>query len=832
MTSRINNFFRFSAVLTALCVVGNVGAVVPQNPRSATKTNVAPQRADGVAVSRGDGGNADVSVVSRSAVRRATGTQARSGTNVVAGTGRSVARTGATQVERVPVSNARSAVAGVSRSATNARSATNMSKPGVSRASMARATAVFDDISKIGGGYSACRESYATCMDQFCAKANDTYRRCFCSARFMDFRDAEYAMDEAKTLLMQFEDNSLFAVDKTAAEVNAMYSATVGEAAIKKDTSAAAGILADINDLLTGKRKSNSSVSSGSYSSLGVLNLDFSTSADDIWSGGGAFDSVFMGGGQDMSQMEGQELYNAAHQQCARLAADSCSNAAVANMARSSYSIMITQDCNAYEKSVEAKREAVKNTVRQAERYLREARLEEYRAHNSADMNECVSKVRNAILQDTACGDNYQRCLDPTGAYVNAATGEAIYSQRLFQLTDVIKLAGMGDSSDDEWSTENDVLAQNPNFNTFLDSKRKFATTALDTCRDISEPVWEEFKRAALIEIAQAQDEKIEEVKSSCVSVMAQCYNKQSGDLKSFDDTTAKAAGAISAYAAREMCKDKVIACASLYGDTNGCSFDGNGKLTAGNNASVSGDSSAMDRCGLTALLDYVDAVDTVRVAEGCQTALESYIKDLCTPSTGDYTYPYGCRKMKLRDNSEASAKTFSYDTIEGSIKNYAINNCYNPANGLSDNATAEQRYVSLELQTRNTVQRAISDIETAMQDQLSSLCSSMDGYWVVGGNEEDDLLVTGEPLLKAFYSAVYAGERDTMAELGWGSCRENSTRTMCLAYNVGLGEDDTPVAAYNSATGECTFTESWYEQRCAWLGDGYYENGVCYLVK
>ena len=50
-------------------------------------------------------------------------------------------------------------------------------------------------------------------------------------------------------LLAQFEDNNLNAVDKTAAEVDAMYSATIGEAAIKNDTSAAQSVLNEIGDL-------------------------------------------------------------------------------------------------------------------------------------------------------------------------------------------------------------------------------------------------------------------------------------------------------------------------------------------------------------------------------------------------------------------------------------------------------------------------------------------------------------------------------------------------------------------------------------------------------
>ena len=105
-----------------------------------------------------------------------------------------------------------------------------------SRAGVARATAVFNDVTKIGGGYADCRDAYATCMDQICAAANDTYRRCFCSVRFTDFRETSERLDSALTMLAEFQDENLNAVDKTAAEVNAMYTATAGEKAIKKDT--------------------------------------------------------------------------------------------------------------------------------------------------------------------------------------------------------------------------------------------------------------------------------------------------------------------------------------------------------------------------------------------------------------------------------------------------------------------------------------------------------------------------------------------------------------------------------------------------------------------
>ena len=445
MFNRTNIFRCLIAVVTVMGAHNALSVQAP-NPRGASMTATNSRGTDSVTASR-------------------------------ATTNRTVARTADARASArgAVVSNALRGGATVGRSATtvrstNARGATNNTaarsavKPNTARASVARATAVFNDISKIGGGYAACRESYATCMDQFCANANDTYRRCYCSSRYAEFRNTEDALDQAQTLLMRFEDNNLNAVDKTAAEVGAMYSATVGESAIKNDTSAAAKMLDEIGDLLSGKKKTYTANTAST--SLGILSLDFSGDINDIWSDGGS--SIFSnGGGQNLSDLDGVELYNAANKQCMSIVADSCESSAVSNMARSSYSIMITQDCNAYQKNIDKRVEAVKQTVRTAEKYLREARLEEYRSHNSADVNECISRVRTALTADTACGANYKRCMDYTGAYINQTTGEPIYSPRLFQLTNIITLPGYTNSG-----ANMDVLGANPEFNKFLESKK------------------------------------------------------------------------------------------------------------------------------------------------------------------------------------------------------------------------------------------------------------------------------------------------------------------------------------------------------------------------
>ncbi|MCM1294351.1 MAG: hypothetical protein NC311_02210 [Muribaculaceae bacterium] len=818
MKFNTTNFCSVSVLVAAMGLATGAFASQAPNPRSGVAVVSAP-RSDATESRRASGNvvaSTSGTTVSRAATRRATtSTVARGTISAPAVVNATVSRSGRT-IRKAPsvsisspvrgsASVSRAASSNVVRSATaqNVGSSARSATSSVSRAGMARATAVFDDVSKMGTGYSTCRDAYATCMDQLCAKANDTYRRCFCSARFTEFRDTEAALDEAKTLLMQFEDNNLNAVDKTAAEVNAMYSATVGEAAIKKDTSAAQKTLNEIGELLSGKKKATSSTSSST--SLGILSLDFTADVDDIWSGDGS-DSLFgnLGGTVDLSQLEGAELYNQANAQCLKIVADSCGDKAVLNMAKSSYSILISQDCNAYEKKVESQRESVKQTVRTAEKYLREARLEEYRTHNSADVNECIAKVKNAITADTACGENYKKCLDYTGAYVDI-NGNAVPSQRLFELENLITLGGA--------SAGTDLLGQNPQFNSFLDEKRMFATTALDTCRDMADIVWTEFKRSALIEIAQAQDALIENTKSTCVATMKECYDTQSDGLKSFDDTTAQAAGALSAYAAKSMCQAKVTACASLYGDTDGCSFDGNGKLVTANDASGK-------RCGLTALLNYVDTVDSVRVAEGCATAIDNYVKDLCTPTAGTMGFPWNCRTKEMGNAGDVSFKAGANASVADNIRNFAVQNCSDPTAGTND-------YASLPLQTQTQVEKAINDIREQLEYQLMETCENLDGYWM-DGDEENDL--NGNPVkqLVAFYTTVYGNS--SSGDKNLGQCVENTTMLRCLAYNTD-SDGATPVASYDRTKDECTFTDAWYESQCNLLGNGYYENGVCYVA-
>lgn len=857
-------FYKFLLTLSVVLLAGNV-AVAEQapNPRSATqkaRDNRDVQTVSEKNISRStvrhvvpDVGRAESAVVGR------RGTSARTAVRkaVVPGKVPNTERGGASTARVVSTPLSRSAVRSavvVANGESGGRSsvAKKIRKAPLVRASVARATALFDDVSKIGGGYSECRDAYATCMDQFCGKANETYRRCFCSSRFTDFRNTEEALDQAKVLLQSFEDNNLNAVDKTAAEVGAMYTATVGEAAIKNDTSGAQSILNEIGDLLAGKRKTTTSAASSS-TSLGVLSLDFSTSVDDIWGGGDVFgdsgSSIFSsGGGQDVSGLEGEALYKAVDQQCRAMVAKNCESEAAFNMSKSSYGILITQDCNAYEKSLNSKREQVKATVRQAEKILRQARLEDYRAHNSQDVNECLDRVRSAMLVDTACGKGYRRCLDYTGAYINQQTGDPIYSQRLFQLTNLIKLDG----------ESSDVLTtQNSEFNKFLDSRKMFANQALDTCRDISDTVWTEFKRAALIEIAQAQDEKIEQVKGTCVSTMAECYDTNTNQLKETDTTKAQASGAAVAYAAKQMCEDKVIACASLYGDNSNCKFDGNGRLVD-ENGNV-----PADRCGLTELLAFVDMVDNVRIAEGCADALTNYVQTLCAPTAGDTgkSFPWGCRKLSLDGK----------DGVKEKIVDFAVRNCADPDNKGEITGTTDEKLNTLGEQAaevKETINRTLDSIRESISTMMRDECYAVKDDGVVVFDEtggtfaamaNPEVSISPTWLKNVFGStaelkqladtgiygyklimesgarngdSVTTSAQGSNRSLGYGVCTIPSVQQLCNMQNQlpNVGEG---AAKYDAEKRTCTLETDWYEYRCRIAG-GYYvgdeEKGNCYL--
>lgn len=715
-------------------------------------------------------------VVARPAVARsASAVSVRSGNKVVSGS--------------VNVSRAAVAKSGLVRSGTK-KSTTNVGKSALSRAGKARATAVFNDVSKIGGSYSSCHDAYATCMDQFCANANDTYRRCFCSDRFAEFRDASDNLDTALGMLADFQNNNLNAIDKTAAEVNAMYSSTAGEDTIKKDTSASQKMLDEIGDILSGKKTTNNM----SPASIGILDFGSLSDVGDIWSDSGV--SMFNSrSGDNISSLEGRALYQRAASQCAAITRDTCSGDTMFNLASSAYSILVTQDCNVFEKSINAKKENVMQVVRQAEKLLRDARLEEYRAHNSQDFNDCLSRVEEAITQDGACGPNYQQCLDYTNTYINS---DGTPKPTLFKLTSIAPVLSDGD-----------IVKMNSPYDNMLEKKKMFVTTALDTCRSLADDVWTEFKRNAIIRIAQAQDDIIENFKDSCVQKIKDCYITQDegADLTEGVVTDKKLdTSAGRAVYVRDACQADVMACAAMYGDADGCVY----------NRSTRKIEKARDgaNCGLNSLLAYVDMVDSARVAQGCENALIGYAKERCSgtgmkpdPITGlmvNETYPDGCTLHPITKTQ-----------IRAELLDHAKEYCaldWAGDSGLN----------------MDTVNRVIKNLFDELGLAWTKGCEDVGGVWMDAPTAIAETLTISDlnqEYYKKYYGATSAGTTlnsilaSIKGKLGdMGVCVNANGPQMC---------ENVSGDSKNWSGGQCTVDDNWYQQQCGLLG-GNFQNKVC----
>ena len=792
----IKNILKLSVI--ALAVPAIAFGAQQQNPRGSVAAKNTARSADAVS-------NASIRRSATSVIARSTAENNRKSRAVVTARPATVRTASVRSVRSVLPGN------GVARSASKSsvvRSGMKQKSGGanLSRAGVARATAVFNDVTKIGGGYANCRDAYATCMDQLCANANDTYRRCFCSDRFTEFRETSDNLDTALRMLAEFQDNNLQAVGLSAAEVDAMYNATEGEKAIKKDSTASGDLLQSITDILSGKKSAVKQQKT--TTSLGILDFSgFSSNNDDIF--GSSSSSLFGGDSSytDVSTLEGKELYDNAMKQCSEITREACGGDAMFNLARSAYSIMITQDCNAYEKNINAKKASVEETVRTARKYLMEARLEEQRSHNSADVNECLTKVDEAMRQPLACGPNFEKCMDYTGQYINPNTGEPIYSQALFGLNNLIVLNGTAD-----------VLAANPKFDKWLEDRKMFAETALDSCRDAG-IVWEEFKRSAIIQIAQAQDDRIQKIKDSCVTTVKECYDKQSGDLKSMDTTEREGTGAIVATTARGMCYDRVQACAALYGDPDGCVYDDASKKMTTKAGTCSGGQPC--KCGLQSLLTFVDTVDSVKVAEGCESVLSKYAHELC-PDIPEETdedgkvitekIPYGkClsgetkkSKAQIRAAMDNRRKVFCPSDLINSDESRTIG--------------GEDRFNT---DIMNTI---VKDIYDALGIAFTAGCEDLGGAWV---SSEESSAPAVEMLVQDFYTKYY-GRKVTKAgdfiemnleDTGWCISADRQNQCLDLGEEYTTGLDD---------NGSCKLTDFWFMDKCAELLNGQWEGGNC----
>lgn len=548
---------------------------------------------------------------------------------------------------------------------------------------MARA-AVASTSTSMGDGYNTCREAYFACMDQFCANKDETYRRCVCSSRLDGLREMATKVGQTQDQLQNFTDYNIDAISKTAKEVSASLTATAGESNALADKSESAQKLAGISSVL-GNTKTKSLSTSGT--------LDIAGDIGSIWS---TPDFI---GSSDISNMEGEKLYSQVHSQCLDMVATACPREATLNMVVSAYGMYIEQDCNIIQASLEGKKTTAAAVVRTTERNMELARLENYDAHNSTEINNCIAQVRKDITADTACGTNFVHCLDVTGLYLNYDTGEPIYSMDFFKLEKQTSLDGNFLTS----NTNRLLVAK-------LEEQKASASRGLDTCRDVADDVWSEFKRQAVIEIYQAQQSRVKKVRDECLSVVNQCYDEKIGQLKNFANIDSQMLVGQSVATAEALCKEKLNSCSNVFG----------------------GGSS-----GLESLLAFVKNVGSAKISENCKENMDKYIHEVCAV-TGDlsHSYPYSCR-VRNPGSYECENKrwTTSESCPEQSGSVYELLVKYARENCIRSDYSADEPLPSDVMEYVNTI---FDGVLHDMRSILKTECEKYSGEWVDDGTKSN----------------------------------------------------------------------------------------------
>lgn len=169
------------------------------------------------------------------------------------------------------------------------------------------------------------------------------------------------------------------------------------------------------------------------------------------------------------------------------------------------------------------------------------------------------------LTDSTVCGTDMTKCLDISGRYINPATGEAILTENLVDLSTLISRPGPNQT----WTS----APGNNKFVQFLENKKKFIEPATENCQDIADSVWDGFIEDALAQIKLAQDAKLEQVRQSCTTLTTQCLDTTFKSISEFDARALSIFGVSADKTVNAMCSDVRNACTALlnssYGDTS-----------------------------------------------------------------------------------------------------------------------------------------------------------------------------------------------------------------------------------------------------------------------
>lgn len=446
--------------------------------------------------------------------------------------------------------------------------------------------------------YSKCREVFNNCMDEFCVNKDTQLKRCACSVRHSEFNKTKASLDAAEDKLLDFSQR-LLTVNMDKEDAQAITQATEGELAYNiKDTSESKKLLDEIS------KKLNTSFNDNNFNQ-GLNSISLSLNMD------AAFDNIDSLSGASTTTKIGTALYSAALPVCREMGAEVC-NPDELSIAESSYQLMIEQDCNTVAKTYQAQVDQARSKIMESSALLDMSRLNVHQKRNFDDSLTCKSKMLDMLTDASVCGDNMHKCLDTTGHFINPTTGQAFLTTDLYLLQDTLQRP----SVDLTWKT----VPANSGFVNFLNTKKEYLAPALENCQDIADMVWDSFLDDALAQIKLAQDAKLEEVRRSCTTLVAECIDDANETIADFDARALSIFSISADKTANQMCNDVRNACTVLIDNLDGV----NGTTSWGD-----GVTGVMASKTYDSIMQNCRVVGENCIVQACQSLTGNF--DLCT---------------------------------------------------------------------------------------------------------------------------------------------------------------------------------------------------------
>lgn len=612
-----------------------------------------------------------------------------------------------------------------SRATTTSKSATRTS---FARATELNETKISDIKSK---DYSKCKSVYYECMDEFCANKDANLGRCACSSRIHEFDSIKKQLSTAEDKMLDFNQQLLLVgLDKEdAAAVNV---ASEGELGFQtKDSSQSEKLLQKITKSLN---SSSDSKLTNNLSSVS-LSLDF----DSAW------DSIDSLSGISTSAKTGLDLYNAAKPVCIEMANEVCSQDEL-DIAQNSYKLLIQQDCNTVAKSYDSQYNQAMEKIHESGALLDMARLNAYQQRNSDDILTCKRKILEQLSDSSVCGEDLRKCLDITGQYINPADGSAFLSTNLYNITTLLTAP----EGEETWSN----LPANKQFVSFLNSKKLFLEPAIEQCQNISAVVWKDFLNDALAQIKLAQNAKLEEIRQSCTTLVAECKNDAHQDLQDFDARALSTFQVIADSTVNALCADVQQSCTNLLNASGGGATEWETGMT-----------------GVAADISYDS------ILENCATVGRDCIIQQCNGTSGNFAL---CGSYSSEPRRAILTRRACWNEVLACVQQST--NLNNIKASILDNRA--QYYIDTYGDNVNyNSMCADNDIACLLTEQLWGNCENKVSETIISTNDE---LIRRYPNTLFAQNKILVPKEEQFSLLSWLASNTGTTTNIdsCSAYN------------------------------------------------